>query len=435
VHASETLDNNAGVVVEDKTGEPQPGLVLIFSGEQPRFEVIPLAARAVELGRGELAGVGIDDKRMSRKHASVAFDGRRWTVRDGGSRNGTAVDGQGVVGERMFEAPRLLCTGSSLFLFATDLRPFLLGMARTGDVVMGPALQRSFQAIGRAAKFGRVLHLTGESGAGKEIAARAFHDAAGGGPFVAVNAATLPDGMAERLLFGARKGAYTNAVDARGHVQGAHGGTLFLDEVAELDLGVQAKLLRVLETKEVTPLGAERVERVDMRLVSATLKDLRVEVSAGRMRADLFFRIGVPAVPLPPLRDRLEEIPWFVERAVRGVGEAARGLAVNVSFVETCLLRHWPGNVRELVAEARSAAQFAVEDGGIVLARHLAPNAGQPVEVMAPPKISDEAIEQALLAADGNVSQAARALGMHRNQLNRWRAKRKAASGGGPEET
>src|SRR6185503_20839138 len=204
------------------------------------------------------------------------------TVEDGGSRNGTAVDGEELEDAPAFEAPRVLRTGSSLFLFAADVRPFRQGIARAADVVMGPALQRAFHAIARAARFGRVLHVTGESGAGKELAARAFHDAgpARGGPFVAVNGATLPEGMAERLLFGARKGAYTGALDAKGLVQSAHGGTLFLDEVAELDAGVQAKLLRVLETKEVAALGAERTERVDLRVVSATHRDLRAEVAA-----------------------------------------------------------------------------------------------------------------------------------------------------------
>lgn len=436
MRTSETLDDDAAAPQEDAAGEPLPGLVLIFSGEQPAFAVIPLESGAVEIGRGEVGGARIDDKRMSRRHARIAFDGRRWTVKDGGSRNGTAVDGADITDARRFDAPRVLRAGASLFLFTADTRPFQRGIGRAGDVVMGPALQRTFQAIARAARFGRVLHVTGESGSGKEIAARAFHDAARGGPFVAVNGATLPEGMAERLLFGARKGAYTSAVDARGIVQSAHGGTLFLDEVAELDLAVQAKLLRVLETKEVVPLGAERPERVDIRIVSATLKDLRAEVAAGRVREDLFFRIGMPAVALPPLRERLEEIPWLVERVARELGEAAAGLRLQVSFIEACLQRRWPGNVRELAAEVRAAAQLAIDDGGLLLSRHLAPNAGRAVEpAAAAPKLSDEAIEEALRASGGNVSAAARALGMHRNQLNRWRARRREDQGGEPEGT
>ncbi|WP_437510362.1 sigma 54-interacting transcriptional regulator [Sorangium sp. So ce1099] len=433
MQTSETLDNDAAAPQEDAAGEPLPGLILIFSGEQPAFAVIPLEAGAVEIGRGEVGGVRIDDKRMSRRHARITFDGRQWMVKDGGSRNGTSVDGADITDAHRFGAPSVLRAGASLFLFTADTRPFERGIARAGDVVMGPSLQRTFQAIARTARFGRVLHVTGESGSGKEIAARAFHDAARGGPFVAVNGATLPEGMAERLLFGARKGAYTSAVDAKGVVQSAHGGTLFLDEVAELDLAVQAKLLRVLETKEVVPLGAERPERVDIRLVSATLKDLRAEVAAGRVREDLFFRIGMPAVALPPLRERLEEIPWLVERVVRELGEVAAGLRLQVSFIEACLQRHWPGNVRELAAEVRAAAQLAIDDGGLLLSRHLAPNAGRAVEPAAPPKASDEAIEEALRASGGNVSAAARALGMHRNQLNRWRAKRREAQGDKPE--
>jgi DNA-binding NtrC family response regulator len=309
--------------------------------------------------------------------------------------------------------------------------------------VMGPALQRVFQVIARASRFGRVLHVTGESGSGKELAARAFHDTgpARGGPFVAVNGATLPAGVAERLLFGARKGVYTSAVDAKGIVQNASGGTLFLDEVAELDAGVQAKLLRVLETGEVTALGADRPERVDVRLVSATLRDLRSEVAAGRMREDFFFRIGMPAVAMPPLRERPEEIPWLVERALLDLGEVLCALRPQVSLIEECVLRQWPGNVRELVAEVRAAAQLAVDDGGVVYARHLAPNAGRVVgPAVAAPKpppkiaenIADEAIEEALRATGGNVAKAARALGMHRTQLNRWRAKRGAE--GDPEK-
>jgi transcriptional regulator with PAS, ATPase and Fis domain len=302
--------------------------------------------------------------------------------------------------------------------------------------------------------------VTGESGSGKELAARAFHDAGpkSSGPFVAVNAATLPEALSERLLFGARKGAYSGALDAQGYIQSAHGGTLFLDEVAELDLAVQAKLLRVLETQEIVPLGATRPERVDIRLVSATHKDLRAEVAAGKMREDLFFRIGVPAAALPPLRERLEEIPWLIERVVREVSEREVGerraeVSPHVLLVESCLLRRWPGNVRELMAEVRAAAQLAAEERSSVLPKHLSPAAGTTVAIArpsvsttapepssaasaapAPMKHSDEAIAEALRAAGGNVARTARELGMHRTQLYRWIARREGGADDGAGE-
>jgi transcriptional regulator of acetoin/glycerol metabolism len=435
VSAKETLEEGAWDASDPETeGAPTPGLVLIFSVDRPAFGVIPLKDGAIEIGRGEIADVRIADERMSRAHARVAFDGRRWSVRDHGSRNRTAVDGERLTGERTGDELRLVRTGFSLFLLTPDTRPFAPGIAQVGGAVMGPVLQRAFKAVARAGRAARVLHVTGESGSGKEFAARAFHEAgpAPTGPFVAVNGATLPENLAERLLFGARKGAYSGAVDAPGYVQSAHGGTLFLDEVAELDLGVQAKLLRALEVGEVVRLGATQPERVDFRLCSATHADLRARVAEGQMRADFFFRIATPAVALPPLRARKEEIPWLVDRAARAVPLAEP----HVSLVEACLLRRWPGNVRELLAEVRQAAELAVDEGGAVLARHLSEHAGaaltagapDPPEPTAAPapaaRPSDEAIAEALRAEDGNVARASRALGMHRTQLYRWMERR-----------
>jgi DNA-binding NtrC family response regulator len=408
--------------------------VLVFSAGVPCSGVLPLARGAVEIGReGPLADL-IDDVRMSRRHARVSFDGRAWTVRDLGSRNGTAVDGEELTGERAGEQLRVARAGSSLFLLAADVNPTRGGVRAQGDTLMGPALVRAWQAVARAARCGSTLHLRGESGSGKELAARAFH-AAGprcAGPFAAVNCAAIPEGLAERLLFGARRGAYSGAVeDAAGTIQSAHGGTLFLDEIAELDLAVQAKLLRVLETREVLPLGAARPQPVDIAICSATHKDLRAEVAAGRMREDLYFRVARPEVVVPPLRARLEEVPWLIDRALRRVAAAAgsdpEALRAHPSLVEACLLRPWPGNVRELLAEISAAAQAAIDAGSPqVKAEHLSPTAGVgfgPPSAPAAPEAAGppdrEAIEAALRKAGGNVSSAARALGPHRTQLRR----------------
>jgi DNA-binding NtrC family response regulator len=337
-----------------------------------------------------------------------------------------------------------------VFLVEEDVEPFRAGIATVGGALLGPTLARVWDAIGRAARHGASLHITGESGTGKELAARAFH-AVGprcGGPFVAVNCAAIPEGVAERLLFGTRKGAFSGAaVDAEGYVQAAHGGVLFLDEVAELDLTVQAKLLRALEAKEVLPLGATRPVKVDFALASATHRDLRDQVAAGKLREDLFFRIARPEIRVPPLRMRPEEIPWLVAAALQGAEATDGAPEAHASLIEACLARAWPGNVREILAEIRAAGQQARSEGSRwVQAGHLSASAGrafaaapapaaapaQPAEAAAqPPWVprrtsrppEREVIEEALRRAGGNITQAARALGVHRTQLRRWMAR------------
>ncbi|WP_437935798.1 sigma 54-interacting transcriptional regulator [Sorangium sp. So ce341] len=434
-----------------------PGLVLVFSVDCPRCDVLPLKDGELELGRGEVGGVPLDDLRMSRRHARVRWNQGQWEVEDLDSRNGTSLDGVPLTGARAGDELRIVRTGSSVFVIQADVEPFRAGISTAGGTILGPTLARAWDAVDRAARFGTALHITGESGTGKEHAARAFH-ALGprrGGPFVAVNCAAIPDGLAERLLFGARKGAYSGAAaDSEGYVQAAHGGVLFLDEVAELDLGVQAKLLRALEAKEVLPLGASRPVQVDFALVSATHKDLRAQVAAGKLREDLFFRIAQPAVRIPRLHERPEEVPWLVDAALRSAGAAVeRGdvgapPVAHASLIEACLVRAWPGNVRELMAEIRAAAQEAqIEKSPVVQARHLSPSAGQafaPAQAgisehpsdrgrrsSLPPAgerparraaslPADEVIEEVLRREGGNVARTARALGVHRTQLRRW---------------
>jgi transcriptional regulator with PAS, ATPase and Fis domain len=204
---------------------------------------------------------------------------------------------------------------------------------------------------------------------------QAYHRASRrAGAVVPVNCAAIPHALAERLLFGVKRGAYSGAeADASGYIQDADGGTLFLDEIAELDLQVQAKLLRVLESRELMPLGASKPRRVDFALCSATNKDLRALVASGAWREDLYFRIARPAVTLPPLRNRPEEIPALVADELAGLSTPA---TAHVSLIEQCLLRPWPGNVRELLAEIRAAAQAAHAEGNRVTSRHLPANAG-----------------------------------------------------------
>ncbi|NTX08111.1 sigma 54-interacting transcriptional regulator [Myxococcus sp. CA040A] len=429
----------AGAGADD--GARVPGLMRLFGGGKAMAVAVRLKEGALELGRGAAALGEVQDAKMSRRHAHVRFDGQRFWVTDLGSQNGTFVDGAAIPKETAQEARRVVRMGDSLFVPSMDLRPLEAhGVEIVEDFVRGPAMRGLLTRVSQAASFGHSLHIHGESGTGKEGVARAFHSLSPrqGGPFIAVNCAAIPESLAERLLFGARRGAYSGAdVDAQGYLQSADGGTLFLDEVVELDLAVQAKLLRVLENREVLALGASKAQRIDLHICCASNKDLRAQVASGRLREDLYFRIGRPDLTLPPLRQRPEEIPLLLERELQ---HKSPGRGLHVSLVEECLRRPWPGNVRELMNELCVAVQASqVHGSSRVEVCHLSPGAGagfgpalsQPAEApRAPPRKApskakplpaDERtrIEQALRQNGGNVTAAARALDIHRTQLRR----------------
>lgn len=432
---------NSGVAAprQPSGGEPCAGLVLLFGSGQPAARVIAMDSQgSIELGRG--ANGLAPDPCMSRRHARVTFDGSRFWVVDLGSQNGTACDGKPIQPNQLTEVERVIRTGDSLFGVMRDITPLASsGVSIDGERVMGPALQALLAEVKQAATLGKVLHIAGESGTGKEQVARHFHDnrPRPNRSFVPVNCAAIPHGLAERLLFGAQRGAYSGAdTNAEGYLHAADGGTLFLDEIGDLDLNIQAKLLRVLETKELLPLGATRPTSVDLAVCSATNKGLKFLVAAGRFREDLYYRLGRPVVVIPPLRKRPEEIPWLVDLAVKRAFPKA---LLHPSLIETCLLRPWPGNVRELLAELRGAAQTAATRGSArVESSHLPEDSGTPLRSISsftdsdsgsgvPTPVSEKSessaeyarMEAALRSCQGNVSAAARLLGMHRTQLRR----------------
>jgi transcriptional regulator with GAF, ATPase, and Fis domain len=430
-----TQQDTGGYIGE--SAPPIPGVVIVFSGERPTLRALAAEEAGVILGH-DLLGDDTTDDRISRQHARLRWVSGAFEITDLASRNGTFVAGMAVTGSIKVAPPAVVRTGHTLTLLVGDVRPYQDAAVDEADgAVVGPTLAASWRTIRRAAQSGNTLLLTGESGTGKELGARAFHAAAGGDParFVAVNCAAIPEGVAERLLFGTRRGAYSGADrDAEGYLAAADGGTLFLDEIAELDLAVQAKLLRVLETGELLPLGAAHPQPVSVRVVAATLRDLRSAVVAEKFREDLYYRIGRPEVHLPPLRQRLEEIPWLIARQL-----GASALTAHASLVEACLLRPWPGNLRELLAETQRAGA-AAQDANRTLVRATdlderagmslgergtaAPTAAPPAAQRKSTALPDrDAIQAALRAADGNVTAAARALGVHRNQLRRWLAR------------
>ena len=449
-----TADGGDDFLREHAQAAPVPGMVVLMQAAEPSVGTVAItrAAAGVELGRGVPHGLFAEDAQVSRGHVRVSIereatqnagDAVSFRVEDLGSRNGTFLNGVRITGAVSQPAPGVLRIGRSLLWLVADVRPFT-GQQKQVQAKEGPVLggltRRALGEIAIASKSGDTLLVVGESGSGKEGMARAFHETHFGpssrAPFIAVNCAAIPEGLAERLLFGAKRGAFSGATDADGYIVEAHGGTLFLDEVAELDPLVQAKLLRVLETREVVALGSVAPRKVQIRICAATHGDLRTAPSAGRFRADLYYRVGRPEVRVPPLRERLDEIPYLLARVCEGVSPQ---LQAAVATVEACALRHWPGNVRELLSEARRAAHVAVAEGSDVLRPdHFAPEAGQPLApggsvseapaAAAPnPKstaeLDDGAIEAALAEHAGNVSRAAKALGLHRNQLRRWVAK------------
>src|SRR6059036_3220709 len=244
-----------------------------------------------------------------------------------------------------------------------------------GMMGRSPVMQELFSLIQRLAPHAKVILVTGETGTGKELAARAFHQAGPrrSRPFVTINCSAVVDTLFESELFGHVRGAFTGAVESKpGVFEAAQGGTLFLDEIGELPLSVQAKLLRALEYGEVQRVGSLQPKRVDVSVVAATNRDLRTEVAAGRFRGDLFYRLNVVEVVLPPLRDRREDIPYLTAAFIRDCAARTRKPVQSLTPAAERLLNNarWDGNVRELKNVIERACILA--DGTLLSERELA---------------------------------------------------------------
>jgi len=234
-----------------------------------------------------------------------------------------------------------------------SLRRELARAGQSREIIGGSAImRRAVELMERVAPARTTVLLTGESGTGKEVFARALHRLSGrGGAFVAVNCAAIPEHLLESELFGHEKGAFTGAVGRRdGRFQVADGGTLLLDEIGDLPANLQAKLLRVLQEGEVERLGGGRPERVDVRLIAATNRDLDAEIAAGRFRSDLYYRLNVIAIELPPLRERGDDVPRLAQHFLRRFAAANDKPVRSIEGDALAALSAWtwPGNVREL---------------------------------------------------------------------------------------
>jgi transcriptional regulator with GAF, ATPase, and Fis domain len=311
-----------------------------------------------------------------------------------------------------------------------------------GLVARSTALRAVFRAVRQVALSDYPVLVTGESGTGKELVAAAIHAESrrAGGPFVPINCGALPEAILESELLGHVRGAFTGAIrDKKGRFELAHGGTLFLDEVGELTPAFQVKLLRVLQTKTFERVGGERSVTADVRIISATNRDLRALVRQGAFREDLFYRLCVVPIVLPPLRERPEDILPIAEDALRFIrAETDRpALALAEATRRALLAAPWPGNVRQLISALQYAAVHG--PGAVIEPGHLPPEVRWPVspddaganggpprrpsdERGRPRKLDVPAVEQALAETDGNKARAARALGVSRATLYRFLA-------------
>ena len=297
-----------------------------------------------------------------------------------------------------------------------------------GNAIVGahPKIKKVLEFVEAFADSPSSVLVYGETGTGKELVARALHRLGSrrDRPFVAVNCAAIPRELIEAELFGYEKGAFTGAVSKRtGRVEQAAGGTLFLDEIGELELSIQVKLLRVLQEKEIELLGGRKEIAVDFRLVASTNRNLANEVAAGRFREDLFYRINVVQIEVPPLRARQSDVPLLVESFLREFcAREKKVVSVPIPLLNLLQTCSWPGNVRQLrnvieraVVLARGR-ELTVQDFPPELLQEAMTDQSQP-SGRTLREVEAEAIRETLSHCDGNKSQAARILGMSRKAL------------------
>ena len=403
----------------------------------------PDVGRAVRLDAPRKVGtdagcdLSLTDDRVSREHLSIAPDGAGFAVRDLGSRNGTHLEGARITEARVGSGASLK-VGKSVLRVAPLAEPLEVTPSRSrrfGEMVGESLVIREvFAVLELAARSDVTVLLEGETGTGKELAARALHEASArrAGPFVALSCAAIPEGLVESELFGHVKGAFTGASAARdGAFVRASGGTLMLDELDSMPLALQARLLRVIEEARVSPVGGDEERETDVRLVAASRRDVSTLVADGAFRADLYYRLSVLRVRIPPLRERREDIAptarAILER--RGVLEPGPIAGANL---DQLFAHDWPGNARELrnvidralvlQPDARrfDALRLRVRGSGaedaLAVRRDLPFHEAKQAVV---DTFERRYLADLLAAHEGNLSAAARAAGLDRKHLRR----------------
>ncbi len=447
-----------------RRGGTSAGLVLLYSQDYEHLQpAYPMTTPDLFIGRDPSCAICLPERAVSRRHASLQCRDGVWVLRDLGGSNGTVVDGM-FVSEVELEDLSEIRVGDAIFKFvesgAEQYVPYRIDGAMIGgakrrtdrltELVGGMQVDRAGAQIERIAPAELSVIVQGESGTGKEVVARELHRLSGRrGPLVAINCAAIPPNLIESELFGYKRGAFSGADrDKLGQIAAAHGGTLLLDEIGDMPLEAQAKLLRVIQSREVYPVGATSAQRVDVRFVCATNRDLARMVQQGRFRGDLLARLNEFNIELPPLRERKEDIHLLTRALLARHG--AGNLRPSFAFMLALVHYDWPYNVRELESCLKRAA--AVTDNPVLEPRTLpdavrenmqtygqrppadsAPPASPPSPSSWPqapgqpparprrsPPPSEEELRRLLTVHRGNVAAVGRELGKERMQIHRW---------------
>jgi len=408
------------------------------------FRIDDVVTGRTLLGTSPSCAVCLTDRAVSRRHAAIESDGIGTRVVDLGSRNGTFLGATRI-------RDGYLAPGHTIRLGDTVLRLDTDGVAHaipaSTDVAFGRVIGLSAEMRALYPLFAKVaatevaVLIEGETGTGKEVLAESLHDASAraSGPFVVLDCTTVSPALLEAELFGHERGAFTGAIASRaGLFEEAHGGTLFIDEIGDLDLPLQAKLLRALERKEVRRVGSNQWVRLDVRVLAATRRDLDKEIAARRFRDDLYYRLAVARLELPPLRRRQGDIAFLTTFLWRKLGGAESTLGPDV--LQRFESHDWPGNVRELanaVAQQLALGEFSpmrltgegqsLPSGStsdfidaIVRGGEALPRARQKVVE----ELERRYVQHMLDLYDGNVTRAAAASGIGRRYFQMVRAKR-----------
>jgi transcriptional regulator with GAF, ATPase, and Fis domain len=414
-----------------------PAGLLQFSPllDPPAYRVFPLEQGTSTLGRNPDSSLCLPYEGVSRTHARLTHVPGSLHVLDLGSANGVIVNGQHVR-EATLLGGEVLRFGDCFLRFMTSLPSAVAGPVPvyTQGMISGPCLDPLRQLLTRAADTRMSMLILGETGTGKEVTAAYVHRASPrrDHPFVAVNCAALPATMVEAELFGHVKGSFTGATsDAPGLFRQADGGTLLLDEIGDLPFPMQAKLLRVLQDRQVRPVGSPRSVEVDVRVLCATNRDLGALVRQGSFRPDLYARIAELSTTLPPLRDRIEDLPLLATHFI--AKHAVTAPALSPAAIELLCTRRWPLNVRGLESAIRRALLHA-GDASTLEPEHF-PDDELDDGTSVPSSPSDRAsspppsepqhharalrIVEALRKHEGNAIRAAEELGISRSQLYR----------------